>query len=67
MLVAATILLTAGALIALLAPYIGPLPRWPAQRPRVHCGRCGASYLDDRGLSMHVSAMHAETYDAEVR
>lgn len=63
MLVAAAIFLTAGILVALLAPYIGPVPRWPERRPRVHCGRCSASYLDDRGLSMHVAAMHVETYD----
>ena len=63
LLIAASVLVAVVALVVHLAPF----PRWPAQAERSWCARCHASFRGDRGLSLHVGAMHPETYDAAER
>lgn len=63
----AAVVLTASVGIGLLVGAVARagLPRWPEPTPRVTCIRCGASYLADRGLVMHLASMHPETYGGE--
>lgn len=59
LLIAASVLVAVVALVVHLAPF----PRWPEQAERSWCARCAASFRGDRGLALHVVAMHPETYE----